>query len=69
MDFLSKEICFCNIAFCSHSDIVVAIRSGQVDVMGGNVKQAVTRTTYKLDMKGKFRDGRCNFLSVIKNGL
>ncbi len=56
-------------SFCSHSDIVVAVRSGEVDVIGGNVKQAVTRTTYKLDIGGKIRDGRRNFIGVIKNGL
>ncbi len=56
-------------SFCSHSDIVVAVRSGEVDVIGGNVKQAVTRTTYKLDINGKIRDGRRNFIGVIKNRL
>lgn len=56
-------------SFCSHSDIVVGIRPGEVDVIGGNVKQAVTRTTYKLDMQGHIRDGRRNFVGVIRNGL
>ena len=56
-------------SFCSHSDIVVAIRDGQADVIGGNVKQAVTRTTYKLDSAGRIRDGRRSFIGVIKNAL
>lgn len=56
-------------SFCSHSDIVVAVRGGEADVIGGNVKQAVTRTTYKLDVNGNIRDGRRNFVGVIKNGL
>lgn len=55
--------------FCSHSDIVVAIRNGEADVIGGNVKQAVTRTTYKLDGQGRISDGRRNFVGVIKNML
>lgn len=56
-------------SFCSHSDIVVAVRAGEADVIGGNVKQAVTRTTYKLDSQGRIRDGRRSFVGVIKNGL
>lgn len=55
--------------FCSHSDIVVAVRPGEADVIGGNVKQAVTRTTYKLDTQGHLRDGRRNFIGVIRNAL
>jgi hypothetical protein len=55
--------------FCSHSDIVVAVRDGETDVIGGNVKQAVTRTTYKLDTQGRIRDGRRNFVGVIRNAL
>lgn len=55
--------------FCSHCDIVVAVRSGEVDVIGGNVKQAVTRTTYRLDTQGRVRDGRRNFIGVIGNAL
>jgi hypothetical protein len=56
-------------SFCSHSDIVVAIRAGETDVIGGNVKQAVTRTTYKLDTQGRISDGRRNFIGVIRNTL
>jgi len=56
-------------SFCSHSDIVVAVRAGEADVIGGNVKQAVTRTTYRLDSSGYVRDGRRAFVGVIKNGL
>lgn len=56
-------------SFCSHSDIVVSIRTGEVDVIGGNVKQAVTRTTYRLDTAGHIRDGRRTFVGVIKNSL
>ena len=55
--------------FCSHADIVVAIRDGEADVIGGNVHQATTRTTYKLDSQGRIRDGRRAFVGVIKNAL
>lgn len=56
-------------SFCSHSDIVVATRNREVDVIGGNVKQAVTQTTYNLDSQGRIRDGRRTFIGVIKNAL
>jgi len=56
-------------SFCSHCDIVVTIRPGEADVIGGNVKQAVTRTTYKLDSNGRIRDGRRTFVGVIKVSL
>jgi hypothetical protein len=55
--------------FCSHCDIVIAVRSGEADVIGGNVRNAVTRTTYKLDTAGRIRDGRHSFVGVIKDGL
>lgn len=55
--------------FCSHSDVVVGVRAGEVDVIGGNVKQAVTRTTYKLDVQGRISDGRRNFIGVIRSTL
>lgn len=56
-------------SFCSHLDIVVAVRDGEVDVIGGNVHHAVTRTTYRLDIDGHVRDGRSSFVGVIKNAL
>jgi hypothetical protein len=56
-------------SFCSHADIVIAVRSGEADVIGGNVKNAVTRTTFKLDSQGCIRDGRHSFVGVIKNNL
>ena len=55
--------------FCSHSDIVVAVRTGEIDVIGGNVRQAATRTTYRLDVNGRVRDGRRAFVGIIKNAL
>lgn len=54
--------------FCSHADIVVEVRSGEVDVIGGNVSDSVTRSTYKT-MGDKIRDPRHAWLAVVKNGL
>lgn len=56
-------------SFCSHCDIVVAVRPGEADVIGGNVKQAVTRTTYRLDGAGLVHDGRRAFIGIVRNAL
>lgn len=56
-------------SFCSHCDIVVDVKPPQVDVIGGNVKNAVTLTSYRLDLQGHIRDGRRNFIGVIRNDL
>lgn len=55
--------------FCSHTDIVVAVRPGEVDVIGGNVENAVTRTTYRLNSQGLIADARRPFIGVVKNAL
>jgi len=52
--------------FCSHCDIVIATAPGHVDVIGGNVHNAVTRTTYRLDAQGHLSDGRRAFIGIIK---
>ena len=54
--------------FCSHADIVVEVRSGEVDVVGGNVSDSVTKSTYKT-VSDKIRDPRHTWLAVVKNGL
>lgn len=55
--------------FCSHTDVVVAVRPGEVDVIGGNVENAVTRTTYRLNLHGFIADARRTFMGVVKNTL
>jgi spore germination cell wall hydrolase CwlJ-like protein len=40
----------------SHSDIVVAVKAGAADVIGGNVSNSVTKKTLKLDGRGKLAD-------------
>ncbi len=54
--------------FCSHADIVVELRDGEVDVIGGNVSDSVTKTTYKV-VNGKIRDPRHTWLAVVRNEL
>jgi hypothetical protein len=54
--------------FCSHADIVVALRPGEVDVIGGNVSDSVTMSTYAV-AGGKIVDPRHNWLGVVKNRI
>jgi hypothetical protein len=54
--------------FCSHCDIVVELRQGEVDVLGGNVSNSVTRTTYATS-NGHISDHRHAWLAVIKDTI
>lgn len=52
----------------SHSDIVVAVRAGEADLIGGNVSDSVTKKTLKLDAKGRLRDKKnLSFVVMKKN--
>jgi spore germination cell wall hydrolase CwlJ-like protein len=52
----------------SHSDIVVEVRAGAADVIGGNVSDSVTRKTLQLDAKGRIRDKKnLSFVVMKKN--
>jgi hypothetical protein len=48
----------------SHSDIVVAVRPGEADLIGGNVSDSVLKKTIALDTKGKVKD-RQNLSFVV----
>lgn len=54
--------------FCSHADIVIALRAGEVDVIGGNVSDSVTKSTYTTT-RGMISDPRHLWLGVIKSTL
>jgi hypothetical protein len=60
--------------FISHVDIVVAVRVGECDSVGGNVHPepvggSVVRSTWRLDQDGALADDRKTWLGVVKNGL
>lgn len=63
------------IVFPSHADIVVAVRAGECDSIGGNVSNrfrgggSVTRSTWRLDARGAIADPRKAWIGVVKNGL
>lgn len=50
----------------SHTDIVVAVRPGKADVIGGNVSDSVTMKTVNLDASGKLVDTSNPWFVVMK---
>jgi spore germination cell wall hydrolase CwlJ-like protein len=50
----------------SHSDIVVEVRDGEADLIGGNVSDSVTMKTLKLDAKGRIKDKKNLSFVVMK---
>lgn len=52
--------------YASHSDLVVAVRPGEIDVIGGNVRDSVTRKTLKTNAKGQLIDQRHFWFVVMK---
>lgn len=51
-------------AYESHCDVVVAVRPGEADVIGGNVSDSVTMKRIPLDAKGRIRKKK-NFSFVV----
>ncbi len=53
-------------SYPSHTDIVVAKRPGEIDVIGGNVLDSVTRKTMKLNANGLLADTGNDWFVVMK---
>ena len=51
--------------YSSHTDLVVAVRPGEIDVIGGNVKDSVTKKTLKTDAEGKLVDQQYRWFVVM----
>lgn len=50
----------------SHSDVVVAKRPGEIDVIGANVLDSVTKKTLRLDGAGHIHDDAHFWFAVLK---
>ena len=50
----------------SHTDMVTAVRPGEVDVVGGNVGQSVSKRTLKTDENGLIVDTSRNWFAVLE---
>ena len=55
--------------YLSHSDIVVAVRSDAIDMIGGNVENSVTRRTLALNADGSIDSTRYPAFVVVQNCL
>ncbi|WP_299414237.1 DUF2272 domain-containing protein [Acaryochloris sp. IP29b_bin.148] len=53
----------------SHTDIVVAVREGEIDVIGGNTSDSVTLRTFKTDAQGRLIDSSRDWFVVLSNQL
>lgn len=56
-------------SYKSHCDIVVSTKGNQIEVIGGNVNQAVTKKILKTGYKGTLLDSSKNWFAVIKNNI
>tara|TARA_R110000764_G_scaffold38187_2_gene84540 strand:- start:2254 stop:2925 length:672 start_codon:yes stop_codon:yes gene_type:complete len=56
-------------SYKSHCDIVVSTKGNQIEVIGGNVNQAVTKKILKTDSKGLLMDTNRDWFTVIKNNI
>lgn len=54
------------VRYKSHADIVTAVRPGEVDVVGGNVGQSVSKRTLKTDENGLIVDTQRNWFAVLE---
>jgi hypothetical protein len=53
-------------AYESHSDLVVDLRDGEIDVIGCNVLDSVTKKTLQLDANGHIHDDHHFWFAVLK---
>lgn len=53
----------------SHCDLVVAVRPGEVDVIGGNVQDSVTLKTLSTDPRGRLIDTNQRWFAILANRL
>lgn len=49
----------------SHCDIVAAVRDGEIDTIGGNVGDSVSRRTFTTDENGFLNDPAQNWIAVL----
>ncbi len=54
------------VVYKSHTDSVVAVRPGEIDVIGGNVSDSVTLKTLKTDKEGKLIDRHYRWFVVME---
>lgn len=68
-EFVGKVSYDTTTAYKAHCDIVVATRPGEIDLIGGNVNDSVSKKTLKVDAQGKIINPSKSLFVVIKNLL
>jgi len=56
-------------SYKSHCDVVVSTKGNQIEVIGGNVNQAVTKKILRTDSQGRLIDKSKKWFTVIKNNI
>lgn len=56
-------------SYKSHTDLVVAVRAGEIDVIGANVLDSVTRKTLPIDAQGHISDASHPWFAVLKQRM
>ncbi len=56
-------------SYKSHCDLVVSVKKNEIEVIGGNVNNAVTKKILKTDSKGRIADTKYDWFTVIKNNV
>lgn len=56
-------------SYKSHTDLVVAVRPGEIDVIGANVLDSVTKKTLRLDAQGHIDDASHPWFAVLKHRI
>ncbi len=56
-------------AYKSHADLVVAKRPGEIDVIGGNVRDTVTKRTVAINSDGKLLNDKFFWFAILKKRL
>jgi hypothetical protein len=53
-------------SYKSHTDVVVSVRAGEIDVIGANVMDSVTKKTLRLDSNGRVDDATHFWFVLLK---
>lgn len=56
-------------SYASHTDVVVATHPGEIEVIGGNVSDSVTKKILKLDPNGTLADKSQPWFVVMRRRL
>ena len=56
-------------SYKSHCDLVVSVKPNEIEVIGGNVNDSVTKKILRTDSRGRLTDSKYDWFSVIKTNI